>query len=611
MRSLYKNILLITLLLFITQSLSYATIRYVSKTGSSTPPYTTWETASDSIQKAIDASLAGDTVIVANGIYKESLIIEKSLVLLGSSMDSCIIDGRGLNIFTILCRSNLLISGFNIFGKSSENDVNIQAIVVEDYHNLNMNNCSISFAHKGIHLSRSSGILENVVIKDARVGIMTFCSSIDTCKPILKNSVIIIHKDGENAWYSSIRGRPTITNNIFVTDGFNIQRAPDGINHQWPNLVLKNNLISGFRHNNFVRGYPIEIINNVFSDQGRNTLNTGYLERIQIDAKIRNNIFINNGNVINATAQPDIDYNIFWNNSGYNINSPYQLGQNDIIADPMFVKDTLGFTFNADYHLQMFSPAIDAGDPDILDVDGSRSDIGMFGGPLGEKYTYLDLAPRPPRDITGMYDNNNLVKLSWRRNSEADFSHYTIYRDTVSGFTIDSNKIIGISADSLYYDQLPETNIQKKYYYKITSKDSSGNQSAPGEEVVVVITGMNEHPPVVVEEHKLLQNYPNPFNPSTVISYRLKEGGYVKVMVYTITGELLRVLVNNWQEKGYYEVDFKPTSGERDMSKSPLKELPTFYGTDIASGIYLYRIEVLNGNRIPVYMDMKKMILLK
>jgi hypothetical protein len=47
------------------------------------------------------------------------------------------------------------------------------------------------------------------------------------------------------------------------------------------------------------------------------------------------------------------------------------------------------------------------------------------------------------------------------------------------------------------------------------------------------------------------------------------------------------------------------------MSKSPLKELPTFYGTDIASGIYLYRIEVLNGNRIPVYMDMKKMILLK
>jgi hypothetical protein len=70
MRSLYKNILLITLLLFITHSLSYATIRYVSKTGTSIPPYTTWETASDSIQKAIDASLSGDTVIVGMEFIK-------------------------------------------------------------------------------------------------------------------------------------------------------------------------------------------------------------------------------------------------------------------------------------------------------------------------------------------------------------------------------------------------------------------------------------------------------------------------------------------------------------------------------------------------------------
>jgi hypothetical protein len=590
MRSLYKNILLITLLLFITQSLSYATIRYVSKTGSSTPPYTTWETASDSIQKAIDASLAGDTVIVANGIYKESLIIEKSLVLLGSSMDSCIIDGRGLNIFTILCRSNLLISGFNIFGKSSENDVNIQAIVVEDYHNLNMNNCSISFAHKGIHLSRSSGILENVVIKDARVGIMTFCSSIDTCKPILKNSVIIIHKDGENAWYSSIRGRPTITNNIFVTDGFNIQRAPDGINHQWPNLVLKNNLISGFRHNNFVRGYPIEIINNVFSDQGRNTLNTGYLERIQIDAKIRNNIFINNGNVINATAQPDIDYNIFWNNSGYNINSPYQLGQNDIIADPMFVKDTLGFTFNADYHLQMFSPAIDAGDPDILDVDGSRSDIGMFGGPLGESYKYLDLPPTPPVNFITAHDTvNNKLVISWKMNSERDFMNYNIYRSVNPDFTPDStNKYI--ETDVAFFTDSSITGYEN-IYYRITAVDSQLNESISGQLIHFNLVSVGENKFEVITDYTLYQNYPNPFNGTTKIHYGLKERGYVKLMIYTLTGELALVLVNGEREAGFYTT-------EVDLGF-------------LASGIYLYRMEVIGSGGIPRFMDMKKMIMLK
>ncbi|MBK7497929.1 MAG: hypothetical protein IPI19_02200 [Ignavibacteriales bacterium] len=42
------------------------TIRYVSKTGTSTPPYTSWQTAADSIQKCINICVDGDTVYVAN-----------------------------------------------------------------------------------------------------------------------------------------------------------------------------------------------------------------------------------------------------------------------------------------------------------------------------------------------------------------------------------------------------------------------------------------------------------------------------------------------------------------------------------------------------------------
>jgi len=62
---------------------AHATIRYVSTTGSSTPPYTTWGTAADSIQKCINFSVDGDTIIVANGVYKEKLIINRVLNLLG------------------------------------------------------------------------------------------------------------------------------------------------------------------------------------------------------------------------------------------------------------------------------------------------------------------------------------------------------------------------------------------------------------------------------------------------------------------------------------------------------------------------------------------------
>jgi pectin methylesterase-like acyl-CoA thioesterase len=83
--------LLITFTIF-HQPYSNATIRYVSHTGSSTPPYTTWETAADSIQKCIDYSVDGDTIIVANGVYYESLIVNKYLWLIGSSMDSTVIE---------------------------------------------------------------------------------------------------------------------------------------------------------------------------------------------------------------------------------------------------------------------------------------------------------------------------------------------------------------------------------------------------------------------------------------------------------------------------------------------------------------------------------------
>ena len=37
---------------------------------------------------------------------------------------------------------------------------------------------------------------------------------------------------------------------------------------------------------------------------------------------------------------------------------------------------------NDDLTLAAGSPAIDAGDPSISDPDGSRSDIGAFGGPF-------------------------------------------------------------------------------------------------------------------------------------------------------------------------------------------------------------------------------------
>ena len=70
----------------------------------------------------------------------------------------------------------------------------------------------------------------------------------------------------------------------------------------------------------------------------------------------------------------------------------------------------------------------------------------------------------------------------------------------------------------------------------------------------------------------------------TSFHLQVKEIGYVKLMVYDIKGELVSILVNKKQNAGYYEVEFNIGNG--------LPSVPNVQG--LASGIYLYRIEVIS-----------------
>jgi hypothetical protein len=249
-----------------------------------------------------------------------------------------------------------------------------------------------------------------------------------------------------------------------------------------------------------------------------------------------------------------------------------------------------------DFHLQMFSPLIDAGDPTILDKDSTRSDIGLYGGPYGESYVYFDLPPRTPVNLTANVDS--LIKLNWNKNTEADFSYYNIYRDTAFNFTVDSTKLIASVTDTFYYQTFP-SNIET-LYYKLTAMDNQGNESNPSEEVAVILVSVkNEWK--AVNNYILYQNYPNPFNPSTKIGYKLKERGYVKLYVYDIKGELVSVLVNEVREAGYYEVNFDAgVNGQKSNVKG-----------ELASGVYIYQIMVAGENNIPVFSDIKKMVYVK
>jgi hypothetical protein len=585
-----KKILIILVLiifnLLLGSGVSIATIRYVSHNITPTPPYTTWETAADSIQKCIDYCVAGDTIIVANGTYYESLVVDKYLSLIGSSMDSTIIDGTGLANTTVYFQSDGSFQNFWIKGKGEL--IPNTSCILTDLANIEINNCRIMNAISGISLVWSSSIVNRCFVTNVGVGCSSYCT-IDTCKPIFKNTVIVTlqYLDARGV---IISGGSDSIENILVFAHPNggssgIQVTFHAIEH-----VVMNSMVYGFSSGMEEILADIDtaiIVNNISYGNG-----TGFF--VRSTTYFRNNISVYNQIGVDGSTNTNSDFNLYWQNG---INTTGGLAEHDIVANPMFVNDTIpvyGGTY--DFHLQAYSPAIDRGDPGILDVDGTRSDIGVFGGPLGEEYTYQDLAPGPPVNLTAVLDSNQVL-LSWNRNTEADFSHYNLYRDTTEGFIIDSTKLISTQTDTFYIQIVLKEEIN--LYYKLTAVDSQGNESNPSEEVHVFLSGTMNNLQFTINNYKLYQNYPNPFNPETRIGYRIKERGYVKLMVYDIKGELVEVLVNKVQEAGYYEVNFKDKR-QKEKGKS-----------DLASGIYLYRIEVIGEGNIPVYSDMKKMILLK
>jgi hypothetical protein len=87
-------------------------------------------------------------------------------------------------------------------------------------------------------------------------------------------------------------------------------------------------------------------------------------------------------------------------------------------------------------------------------------------------------------------------------------------------------------------------------------------------------------------EYKLFQNYPNPFNPTTNIKYQIANNSLVSLKVYDILGKEIATLVNSKQSPGTYEVSFE--------------------GSNLASGIYFYKLSVDNDQ-----ISIKRMTLLK
>jgi len=83
--------------------------------------------------------------------------------------------------------------------------------------------------------------------------------------------------------------------------------------------------------------------------------------------------------------------------------------------------------------------------------------------------------------------------------------------------------------------------------------------------------------------YALSKNFPNPFNPTTTIEYQIPASGNVDMVIYNMTGQKVRTLVNETKNAGFYKVMW---DGKNDMGES------------VASGLYFYKLVSGNFNKI-------------
>jgi hypothetical protein len=128
------------------------------------------------------------------------------------------------------------------------------------------------------------------------------------------------------------------------------------------------------------------------------------------------------------------------------------------------------------------------------------------------------------------------------------------------------------------------------YFYEEGSNPTDVYPVLKGGKVFCPVNNHNRALEGLPKKYSLFQNFPNPFNPETEITYALPHSGNVKLEIFNILGERVRILVNSWREPGFHKVIWKGT----DPNDNP-----------VTSGVYFYRIKAND------YTCTRRMILLR
>ena len=289
------------------------------------------------IQEAIDNTSDGDIIQVNPGVYTENLLYnfyyDASKEIRGAGIGATILQSTE-NPFFIRSyfadndSKSLTISGFTfkiLNNSSSVASISIQTCSHADGTYYGNSNCE----------NNGNGYREN-----------------QRSKTIIIEECEFPNQAAEHGIYITAGSAPTviIRNNLFNNSSYDGIQITEG---STPSIFVYNNIFYdidqpiyyGVTNSSYMVNSIIEITNNIIYDSSDIYLSSSWDYWIAYNNR-------NNGNI-------SLDY--------FPINN----------TDPQ-----LRDIDNGDYRLSSSSPLIDAGNPDLIynDLDGSRSDIGVYGG---------------------------------------------------------------------------------------------------------------------------------------------------------------------------------------------------------------------------------------
>lgn len=208
-----------------------------------------------SIQEAINAAKNGDVILIPVGIYREKIVINKSVTLKGAGMHLTVIDGDGLGTIMTIKADEVSIEGLTI-RNARETDgasgiyvyyVNSFVITLTSFEN-----CDIAIKIDG----SSNGKVFNCIIRNCNIGVrLWYVSSNNTFygNEIVNNSVGI---DLRAYSFNS-----TFSNNVIANNSVGIYISHSHNNFIERNTISKNNFYAVYLYGTLSQNNVIKLNN--------------------------------------------------------------------------------------------------------------------------------------------------------------------------------------------------------------------------------------------------------------------------------------------------------------------------------------------------------------